>query len=290
MSLQVYIDNSNVWIGAKKWVNRQKGFDTTKDHRVRIDVGKLCKIVANGRPVAKCSVYGSRPPPNDTLWANIQAKGIEVKVHDRSHITGKEKKVDGQLLTDLLRAVYFLHVESLVVLMTGDADMIPSLEAILNDSAVTVELYSWKFATTYDFAQLISKYPRRVKKETLERYGMEFIYTSWKFPSTKLKKGYHTGLVFTVSEDFSIDAWMNKLEKFVNWPFQYFRYGAKLVAVFTRDLELGDFGWFDACECVKTMEEENFKLPSCQKFETWDNFAETEMAKDKSLLETNFYQ
>ena len=48
-----------------------------------------------GREVAQGFLYGSEPPPVDTVWEKIKERGWDVpKPKRRSAITGKEKQVD----------------------------------------------------------------------------------------------------------------------------------------------------------------------------------------------------
>ena len=49
-SIWIYVDDSNIWITAKKLA--AKKMKTKEDHRVRIDVGRLTDVVAKGREVA----------------------------------------------------------------------------------------------------------------------------------------------------------------------------------------------------------------------------------------------
>ena len=96
----IFVDDSNIWIEAKKLQSKHKNFKTSEDHRVRIDIGKLADLIADGRPVQKGILYGSEPPPIDTVWEKIHQKGWKVKCERRSAITGKRKgcrhKVSGR--------------------------------------------------------------------------------------------------------------------------------------------------------------------------------------------------
>lgn len=64
----IFVHQSNMWIEAKKLYGRQKGFKSDQDHRVRIDMGKLADVLAGGREEVKGKLYGSEPPPIDTVW------------------------------------------------------------------------------------------------------------------------------------------------------------------------------------------------------------------------------
>ncbi len=75
----IFLDNSNIWIEAKKLHSVKRKFKTKEDNRVRIDVGKLADAVAGGRTIRKGLLYGSEPPPVDTVWEKIRKiKNFEV--------------------------------------------------------------------------------------------------------------------------------------------------------------------------------------------------------------------
>lgn len=101
----IFVDNSNLWIEAKKLQGRKRYFESTEDPRVRIDVGKLAEIIADGRPIVQANIYGSIPPPVDTVWAKMEEAGWNVNIKERSPITGREKQVDQQITADVTAIV-----------------------------------------------------------------------------------------------------------------------------------------------------------------------------------------
>ena len=70
----IHVDDSNIWIEAKKFASRERRFKTREDHRIRIGISKLTDLVADKRPVAQGFLYGSEPPPVDTVWEKIKQK------------------------------------------------------------------------------------------------------------------------------------------------------------------------------------------------------------------------
>src|SRR5438552_3196054 len=78
-----------------------------QEHRIcdygwQIDFGKLLKFAGGNRTdIGRAVLYGSRPPPNDSLWAAAERQGFEAVVHDRS-MSGKEKKIDTNIATDVV--------------------------------------------------------------------------------------------------------------------------------------------------------------------------------------------
>ncbi len=56
-----------------KLKGKQKGLKT-QDPRVRIDLGKLADQIAGDRPVTRGVLFGSEPPPVDTVWEKNKRK------------------------------------------------------------------------------------------------------------------------------------------------------------------------------------------------------------------------
>src|SRR5437764_14672454 len=78
---------------------------TAQDEKVtdgdwRLDFGKLYEI-AGGEIVGRAVLYGSKPPPNDSLWRAAESQGFEVIVFERN-ASNREKKVDTQLAADAI--------------------------------------------------------------------------------------------------------------------------------------------------------------------------------------------
>ena len=74
METHLLIDNSNIWIGE---CQQDSELSSMPGSWIRVDFGMLSALAANGRNLTSCSLYGSKPPPNDSLWANAQGLGYE---------------------------------------------------------------------------------------------------------------------------------------------------------------------------------------------------------------------
>ncbi|HSW29065.1 MAG TPA: NYN domain-containing protein [Longimicrobiales bacterium] len=139
MANYLYVDNSNVWIEGMHLSAVSKGLAASLtaaqdqnicDHTWRADFGRLLAFAGGGRgDIRRAVLYGSRPPPNDSLWAAAEREGFEVVVHDRS-VSRREKKVDTNIATDIVGDSFELMTpgEDEFTLVAGDADYVPVVE------------------------------------------------------------------------------------------------------------------------------------------------------------------
>lgn len=141
MKNYLYVDNSNLWIegmhvAAVKnglapdiWAaQNQKICDTSW----RIDFGRLFEFAGGDqKDVGRAVLYGSRPPPNDSVWAVAKRMGFDPVVHDRN-ARNKEKKIDTSIATDIVSDSYELMKppDDQVTLVAGDSDYVPTVQKI----------------------------------------------------------------------------------------------------------------------------------------------------------------
>lgn len=144
---QVYtfIDNSNLWIEAKRTARVQFAYDPDQVFRLRIDYGKLLNVICEGRVVGGTVLVGSRPPKADSLWATLKARGIEPRIFDRSVHTGREKGVDAEMVNAIRDTLEDHSNPEVVALVAGDGDYVSTLERCVKRSW-RVELYFWSNA------------------------------------------------------------------------------------------------------------------------------------------------
>ena len=99
----VYVDNSNVFIEGKRVSAVQQGLahsinhafrEQIFDHTYSLDFGKLHTFVAGDDPskIKRAALFGSRPPPNDSLWKIAERAGFETVLNDRN-VKNKEKRI-----------------------------------------------------------------------------------------------------------------------------------------------------------------------------------------------------
>lgn len=152
----LYVDNSNVWIEGMHVAAVASGAapdiwtaQTAKiTERFVIDFGKLREF-AGGRlgELERSVLYGSRPPPNDSLWRAAELQGFDVIVYDRN-AANREKKVDTKIATDITTDSFVLMKQGdEVTLVAGDRDYVPVAQGIL-DRGFSFHVVFWQHAAT----------------------------------------------------------------------------------------------------------------------------------------------
>ena len=158
MSKFVYVDNSNVFIEGQRVAAVENGnaltigdaiFNRTLDINYRLDFGKLYQFISqNGDPEVKCALlFGSRPPPNDSLWAVAESAGFEPIIEDRNP-SNKEKKIDTGIVAAMIEHSFELADKSKdrFVLVAGDSDYVPAIKRMVK-RGFTVNVVFWDHAS-----------------------------------------------------------------------------------------------------------------------------------------------
>lgn len=156
MTLYVYVDNSNLWIEGMRVSAVRNGqaasmedaiHRNVTDHSWHYDFGKLYQAVCPaGEAIGRSSLFGSRPPANDSLWQLARDKGFEVFTFDRN-IANKEKQVDVAIATQMMADSYeHMKPGDKVVLVSGDRDYIPTIESLAARGFPTIVAF-WEHAT-----------------------------------------------------------------------------------------------------------------------------------------------
>uniref|UniRef100_A0A914X508 NYN domain-containing protein n=1 Tax=Plectus sambesii TaxID=2011161 RepID=A0A914X508_9BILA len=180
----IFIDNSNLIIEGWKYYARKNKLipGIQQDSRIRLDMGKL---VGHITPEAEreAYLYGSEPPPMDTIWRAIMRQDIVVRKFQKSS-RGKEKEVDGALNVDATKvATKNCEKGGTFIFISGDRDYKYCIESVLDDGFL-VQLYSWKSCISSDFEKLAKKEGRFsiVYLETIiENYPDTYFFNAeWK--------------------------------------------------------------------------------------------------------------
>lgn len=224
----IFVDNSNIWIAAKSYISTSKGLEV-QDPRIRINYGNLINVIAEGRTIAKCFLFGSdyKPSTADTVWQKGVDDGFKVIIDEKGE-SRKEKKVDVRLCVGALTTVHKQKTKGTIVLATGDADFIPLVEKILDDGW-KVEVISWEHALSNDYRHLEEDYKCCFKLRYLNEHAETVTFTESNPPDT-----YSNPIGATtveIDEDkFLIDAdeksckdWCDKVGCHTPCLFQYLR-------------------------------------------------------------------
>ena len=282
----IFVNDSNIWIEAKKLQSKQKMFKTSEDHRVRMDMGKLADVLAKGRPIHQGKLYGLEPPSIDSVWKKIHEQGW--KVHTTLS-TSKRGQLSTKIVVDVVTLAEKTDLEerSSIILVTGDASIIPAIEKVVEIEGWNVEVYMWSHATSKQLQRLQSKYNNRVTVSSLDPYLSDVVFTNMKFNYSNknfLEMVKKSSVVLTVDANSSsfpghilTDQWMSKLEELVQWPCQYCWYNHpetgrtnKLVIVFKEDSKAGRFNIADFLE--KVTSEDKYQIPSTVRVQSFLEF------------------
>jgi len=117
MSLNIFWDNSNIWLVGRGVCEKWEPGD---EWGFRIHFGNLLDFVVNGRQVREALVGGSIPPNNDPLWQRFASLGIKVNKQERGASTGGEVAVDEIIQLEMANRVLDVTPPETMVLLTGD--------------------------------------------------------------------------------------------------------------------------------------------------------------------------
>ena len=157
MADYIYVDNSNLYIEGKRVSAVKNGlamniYDAMNnrilDFGYSMSFGRLHEFVA-GRDqtvIARAVLFGSRPPPNDSIWKYAERAGFELVLEDRN-IANKEKKIDTGIVSAMVKDAYKkMNADSdTIVLVAGDADFVPAVRDLVEDK-FRVEVVFWDHA------------------------------------------------------------------------------------------------------------------------------------------------
>ncbi|XP_019630921.1 PREDICTED: uncharacterized protein LOC109474889 [Branchiostoma belcheri] len=243
--LYVFVDDSNIWIEGKKAAVKQKKLACDEDPRLRIEYGNFIDVLSSkerqmSSVIEIANMYGSIPPPNDSLWDKMKEKGWKVDLKERSKITGKEKAVDAQLMVDATSfAEQKKDTGGTIVLISGDKDFIPLINKVLEYPTWNVEVWMWEHALSTSIKDL-AKTRDRIMVESLDDHIESMTFTEYRFdwkqchPSTLNKQAY---VLKGAMMSYVNSTWVYAMEQTFPWPYQYdynwFRERGDLVVTFS---------------------------------------------------------
>lgn len=220
----IYVDDSNMWIEAKKLAAKQLNLKCAEDPRLRLDIGRVADVVANGREVAWGVLYGSEPPPVDTVWEKIRERGWKVITSKRSRFTNKEKQVDHKMVTDITALVSDRGVaKGKIVIVSGDADVIPAIKEGLAKKW-SFEIWMWESGISKALKDLAEENPELLTIFPLDSHLQDISFTNFKFKfdAKQITSGMNSRSAVKKDFEFTPDeAWQKNLSETLGWPFQF---------------------------------------------------------------------
>ena len=141
----IYVDNSNLYIeGRRVSAVRQKLaasiYDAMQngilDHGYTMSFGKLHQFLTGNdlSKIKRAVLFGSRPPPNDSIWQYAERAGFELRLEDRNY-ANKEKKIDTGIATLMTKDAYKNGnpKDDVFTLVAGDKDYVPTINELTSD-------------------------------------------------------------------------------------------------------------------------------------------------------------
>ena len=153
----IYIDNSNLYIEGRRVSAVRQDLapniyeamnEGILDHAYTISFGRLHEFMTGNdlSKIKRVALFGSRPPPNDSIWRFAERAGFELHLEDRNW-ANKEKKIDTGIATLMTKDAYKRGdpENDLFVLVAGDRDYVPVLNELTTDG-FKVEVVFWDHA------------------------------------------------------------------------------------------------------------------------------------------------
>ncbi len=185
----VFVDDSNLWIEGQKYAARKLQLkDVDKDPRYRVDLGKFLDLVVGERTVADAFLYGSKPPPNDSVWKAAKERNFNVEVFTRAQGEpyGREKEVDMamavEITTHACQCDEAEKANTVFIIVTGDRDFTPPVKRTLK-FGIPVELWAWRTGMSIEFRRLANT-ETLLRVQEIDNIAEEFSFTS--FMSTRV--------------------------------------------------------------------------------------------------------
>ena len=216
-SIYTFVDHDNLLLEAQKLAARYFESDKDIDHRVRINYRALGDIIAAKRDINLGKVYNCQA-------VYINDSRFSLKLTEASFHTGGQKEVDTRICVDIM-SILTPTTPATVVLVSGDRDILPALEKVL-EAGWRVEIYMWEKSTA-----------ARLKELARDNEKCEFISLNIKLEDI-ISRNYiapseieeESSIVLSVSYDQFKEEdrvykthphWWQNLQEISKWPVQY---------------------------------------------------------------------
>ncbi len=156
----VFVDDTNLWLKGQKYHARKLNLkDVRQDYRFRVHRRKLLDLVVRERTVAKAFLYGSRPPPNDSVWKAALERNFDVQTFERAQEVPDErdKRVGIAMGEGIVKQARECNdddrANTVFIIVTGDRDFTPAITCALSEG-IQVELWVWESGMSNEYSQL----------------------------------------------------------------------------------------------------------------------------------------
>ena len=223
-STHVFVDWANLWIEAKKKTKTKFDPKCKEDHRIRINHKELRLFLEElESPLEDIKLYDTDHLPDET-WPGFVKTLVEKSGR-------KQKKVDTTIVRDILRLLRTVPYSkrSTVIIVSGDADMLPALEDISEENW-KVKICSWDHCRARDLHEF-QRERSNVSIVSLDEHWDRLVYRETEVTSDDEADYRNFGLVLTLLPNgrFLTDEkiehtrprWWNEIEAISRWPFQY---------------------------------------------------------------------
>lgn len=174
--IHIFVDNSNLWLGATEL--RQEQEPHVPQRLFRLYFKNLFDLVEQGRDASTRELGGSLPPECEPLWEYARRLGYNTnllrRVDDGERV--REQGVDEALHLKIANVLLDANEAETLVLMTGDGAQ-SELDTSFRDQATralkrgwTVELWSWKASRSKKYERLQQDYPERFSLNDLDSF------------------------------------------------------------------------------------------------------------------------
>ncbi|KAK1834476.1 hypothetical protein QBC39DRAFT_252436, partial [Podospora conica] len=184
--VHIYIDNSNLWIQGQRTYAEKKRMSVPLDPTWRFDVGRLRQVIIEGLGGddpshfdVRTNLYGSTPPPVDSIWVAISSQDVLVKKFERSSWTGKEKCIDAEIIADSVTQAGDDERDAVVstfVFVSGDLDISRAVAKITGRFRRPVHVWSWRNGLAAAYRKPQESVTVHLMDDHLERVGFSAVH------------------------------------------------------------------------------------------------------------------
>lgn len=170
MSLNIFWDNSNIWlVGRKVCAQSEPGHEMA----FRVHFKNLYQLIVAGRQVDYAFVGGSLPPNNDALWQYFASLNVKVDTQERGALSGGEVAVDQAIQLEMGHRMLDADQPGTIMLLTGDGNgyqdgrgFITELERAVR-RGWAIEVVSWDAGCNRHLRQFAQDHGRYIPLEPL---------------------------------------------------------------------------------------------------------------------------